>query len=109
MSEPDDDILEDVFDAARAKADAPVPAALLTAIERDAARVAEARSQGFWAALWCAIGGWPAAGGLVAAGLTGLWLGVAPPDNLDSFAGQFLGADMTVDVMGDFADFAEEG
>lgn len=37
------------------------------------------RPQRLWRQFTAAIGGWPALGGLAAASLVGLWLGLAPP------------------------------
>ncbi|MFZ3581511.1 hypothetical protein ACOI1H_04970 [Loktanella sp. DJP18] len=42
------------------------------------------------------IGGWPAWGGVVAAGLTGLWVGVAPPASIEGFAATLIGTTQTV-------------
>ena len=39
-------------------------------------------------AAWiAALGGWPALGGLAAAAVTGLWIGVAPPLGLEPWLG----------------------
>ncbi len=42
------------------------------------------------------IGGWPAWGGVVAAGLTGLWVGVAPPASVEGFAATLIGTTQAV-------------
>ena len=48
-----------------------------------------------------AIGGWPAFGGLVAATMTGLWIGVAPPDGVSTLAALMLGDTVEVSLFGD--------
>ncbi|WP_386680472.1 dihydroorotate dehydrogenase [Loktanella sp. R86503] len=42
------------------------------------------------------IGGWPALSGVLAAGLTGLWVGVAPPTGVESLAATMIGTTQTV-------------
>lgn len=37
---------------------------------------------GLWSRLLAALGGWPALGGLAAASVAGLWIGLAPPSGL---------------------------
>lgn len=86
----DDDALEAFFVAA--KCDAPAPSdALLARVMADAVAAQDARQQaparmrpqpsrpGLLVQLREALGGWPALGGLAAAGVTGLALGLAAP------------------------------
>lgn len=84
MTETDrgtDDMLESLFEAARA-AQEPADAALMARVLADARAVqAETgptalprRGPGLWAML----GGWPAMGGLATATVAGLWLGFTP-------------------------------
>ena len=54
-----------------------------------------------WSQIGAAIGGWPALGGLAAAGVAGLWIGIAPPSAVETFAADLLGTNETVDVIGD--------
>jgi hypothetical protein len=42
------------------------------------------------------IGGWPAWSGVLAAGLTGLWVGVAPPAGVESLAATMIGTTQSV-------------
>jgi hypothetical protein len=51
-----------------------------------------------WRAVWQALGGWPAMGGLTAATVTGFWLGLAPPAALGSWASLALGLTETVSI-----------
>ena len=94
----DDDDLELYFAAARRETPAP-SAAFMARVLADAAaaqarmgparlgpaRLGDDRAAvvagpgGIWAQLRAMLGGWPAQGGLVAAGLTGLALGLAAP------------------------------
>ncbi len=100
----DDDALEAFFAAAQRTTPAPSDA-LLARVMADALAAQEARQQvparmrpqpfrpGLLAQLREALGGWPAFGGLAAAGVTGLALGLAAPlgqDGLAGFASAFL-------------------
>lgn len=46
----------------------------------------------FWAALTAAIGGWPTIAGLATATVAGLWIGISPPQGLDSLTETILGS-----------------
>lgn len=47
------------------------------------------------------IGGWPSLGGLVAAGLAGFWLGIAPPQMLRDQTAQIFGETLFVPMTED--------
>lgn len=97
------DHLEDLFAVARRDAP-PMPEKLQAAILQDAAAVQMQRIQQetavvpgrapgivrLWRQFSNAIGGWPALGGLAAAGVAGLWIGLAPPAFLPDPAEQFI-------------------
>ena len=125
---PLDDARLGAFFAA-ARAESPVPSeALMTRIMADAeaemaARAGAARPglrrPGLWAALVAAIGGWPALAGMVTAAVTGVWLGFAAPDSLNTLSGGVLLPDAAVGASYDiddlvpgytgFAELYEEG
>jgi hypothetical protein len=95
--------LEALFATGRSR---PVPPseALLARVMDDAMAEAGARAglgagpvrgqdrRGRLAALLAVIGGWPAMGGLVAAGLVGVWIGYAAPGGLDTVRSDVLGS-----------------
>lgn len=59
---------------------------------------------------WLAtLGGWPALGGMAVAGITGLWLGVAPPAAVDQLVADLLGDRVAVDLLGLTDPFELEG
>ncbi len=96
-SDHDDKMLDQLFAQARER-DAVPSDALMARIAADAvanlavpAR-APARRGGFIATLVGILGGWPAVSGLAAATVAGIWIGFAPPQSLDSFAGDLLGS-----------------
>lgn len=107
MSMTDDDrrqgaALEPFFAAARAAAPAPTPALMARVLEAagaEQARIAApapapAPRVGLWVRIARGLGGWPALSGLAAAGLAGVWIGLALPEAvIDS-----EGADYVVDV-----------
>jgi hypothetical protein len=101
MTDPDMKAL----DAALAEAadHAPeVPDDLLAAVLRDAAFVQPRPvvRESLWQTVLDLIGGWPAVSGLAAAGVAGVWIGMAPPVALESAAAQILGTTQTVDLFG---------
>jgi hypothetical protein len=53
-----------------------------------------------WVQFQQAIGGWPALSGLVATGVVGIWIGVAPPDGLTTYTSTLMGTTETVDLLG---------
>ena len=61
----------------------------------------EAQSPGAtprFAALWGMLGGWGGASGLVAATVTGIWIGFAPPDALSGVSATILGETVSVSI-----------
>jgi len=95
-----DQLLQEVADHRPA-----VPDDLMAAVLRDAAfvqprAVPVADQPGLWAMLLDAIGGWPAVGGLAAAGVAGVWLGFAPPVGFDALTIAMVAPTQTVDLLG---------
>ena len=70
------------------------------------ASVTEVESGSFWNALFGALGGWKGAGGLVTAGLIGLWVGVSPPTALETTTSDILNA-LNPDLTGGWADYSD--
>lgn len=54
-----------------------------------------------------AIGGWPAISGVAAAGVAGLWVGLAPPASIDAWAADMLGTTTSVSLIGEFTAFED--
>jgi hypothetical protein len=103
MTDPTQTDLDELLaQAARQKPN--VPTDLMARVMIDAARfqpkLPTAPHQGFWASILDVIGGWPAVGGLAMAGVTGLWIGVAPPVGFDAIAATVLGSPETIDLFG---------
>lgn len=59
--------------------------------------------------LFDGIGGWFGLGGLVAAGLAGLWIGIMPPAAVDSLTYGVLGGPVSVDASVEGLLLAAEG
>jgi hypothetical protein len=98
--------LEAFFEAARTEAPA-LSDGLRDRIVADALAVAPARAP-WWrfAQLREVIGGWYGLGGLVTAGLMGLWIGIAPPvDAMDPLA--FLDGATALDIFQQSFDLVE--
>ncbi|TCO73982.1 hypothetical protein [Rhodovulum euryhalinum] len=102
--------LEALFTAGRARRAEP-SAALLARVMGDAMAEAEARGapapalvaaprrRGGLAGLVAVLGGWPAMGGLVTAGMVGVWIGYAAPGGLDAVTAAMLGGGYDVSDM----------
>ena len=108
MTERGIDPLDDLFDAARHTEVSPSDR-LMARVLADAAQVQadrlpqKARPQrtGWITDLF---GGWPALSGVLAAGVTGLWVGVAPPAGVEDLAANFLGTTQSVTFLPDTTD-----
>jgi len=82
--EMSDQDLDQLFAAARRSAPEPEPDFLAAlgdaAVEAlAAAPMPEARQEGIWSQISTWLGGWGGVGGLVAATVAGVWIGVSPP------------------------------
>ena len=91
----EDAALERLFEAARATPPE-VPQGLMARILADAQNQQPMR--GGWRAWLGAMGGMPALGGLVTATCVGVWIGVAPPEQLPDLGGLVLGLETTSDA-----------
>ncbi len=86
----DDDMLDDLFAAARSDSRAaPSPDLLARVLSEaeslqvaDPARVVSPQRRSLWAAVIAAVGGWPALSGVAMAGAAGVWIGVASGTSL---------------------------
>lgn len=110
MTDPNDDMLDDLF--AQARAVTPTPSQALVArvlADADAAQRAEPApvtpQQGLLARMFDAIGGWPAVSGLAAATVAGIWVGVAPPASVEDFAATTFGDSVAIGIFADDLDF----
>ena len=95
---------------------APMDAALMARLVEDADRLMPqpvgaggAVAVTGWRGALGLIGGWPAMGGLVAAGVVGLWIGIAPPDVVDDAVAGLFGGDVALDLTGFGDAFGMEG
>jgi hypothetical protein len=109
---PDDKMLDDLFEQARATPIAPTDDLLRRVIaDADQAmpghrpRQAKVRT-GPWAALRDALGGWPAVSGVAMAGIVGVWFGLAPPAAVETLAADILGTQTGISLLPD-VDFVE--
>ena len=98
MTDPKDDMLDDLFAEARALSPQPSDAlvARVLADARPPERAITSVQTGIFTRLLDVIGGWPAAGGLGAATLAGGWIGVAPPASVEDFTATLLGDQVAV-------------
>ncbi|MGR3616541.1 MAG: hypothetical protein ACU0BB_10905 [Paracoccaceae bacterium] len=104
------DELDGLFSQARAQRPV-VPDALKKNILSDARTVQDEMSgvsqdtarSGLFEQIKAALGGWPSLGGLVAASLVGVWIGVAPPDFLTENESLLTEATQDLDLFDSFA------
>ena len=87
--EPSSDFLARVLSDAEAMQ--PAPVGLVTAIPAKRGFFAE-----MFAGLSDAIGGWPAFAGLATAAVTGVWIGISPPQSLSAPLASVLGVDEAI-------------
>jgi hypothetical protein len=104
MTNPNDDMLDDLFAQARGL-DAQPSDALMARILTDADNVQTAMqpeqaavASGPWTRFLDALGGWPAVSGLAAATVAGIWIGVAPPSSVQDLTASLMGDEVTVDL-----------
>lgn len=112
MTDPNDKLLDDLFatarDAAPAASDALMARVLADAtVAQQARRPAAEPQKGLWQSLLDMLGGWPTLGGLAVAGVTGVWIGVAPPMALETLAAEVVGNTATVSFGTDITTFEE--
>jgi hypothetical protein len=99
--------LERLLAEARQEVDQ-MPAGLMTRIVADADQIqagfgepdSPIQSPGLWAQILQVLGGWPAMGGLAAAGAAGVWIGLAPPSFLPDPAGYVWEEAADLDLIG---------
>lgn len=60
-----------------------------------------------WSRIMSAVGGWPALSGVAAAGVAGLWIGLTPPDSVDSWMAGMVGSTTSISFGDDFTIFEE--
>jgi hypothetical protein len=112
MTNPNDDMLDDLF-AQATRVDVQPSDALLARVLADADDVQAgfqpeqtSASDGLWARMLDALGGWPAVSGLAAATVAGVWIGVAPPSPMQDLTASLMGDEVSVDLF--TTDFAFE-
>lgn len=108
--------LDALFDVARSDVPEPSPdllARVLSDAEAvQAGRLAETGKTpprrravpGFWKMLIAAIGGWPSLGGVAAAGIAGLWIGLNPPSAIQDQISQALAETSGFEMLDDGQD-----
>ena len=114
MTDPSDTELNDLFDSI--KVQKPLPSddlmarvlADADALQPEPQVISNPRSSQPRASLWDMIGGWPALTGVAAAGVAGLWLGIAPPTSIDQWTASILGNTTSVSFLLDDTDWFGE-
>ncbi len=105
MTRPNDEIVDDLFAQAR-NAKVTPPDDLMARILAEAETVQagfthapQASRPTLWATVLDAIGGWPAVGGLAAATVAGVWIGIAPPASIEEFSAGLIGDEVGVSLL----------
>ncbi len=103
MTNPNENMLDDLFAQARATAPAPSDD-LMARVLADADAMlpgqpaAVAPQMGLWARLLDMIGGWPSVSGLAAATVAGVWVGVAPPSTVEDLTATMIGDEVSISL-----------
>jgi hypothetical protein len=103
MTNPNDDMLDDLFAQARETAPAPSDD-LMARVLADAgmaqpvAGAPDVVRPGLGARLLDMIGGWPAVSGLAAATVAGIWVGVAPPSSVEDLTATLIGDEVSISL-----------
>ena len=111
MHDPKDDFLDDLFAQARASEVLPSDALMARVLaDADAQLRPEiapdiAPEHGAFYGFLQMIGGWPALSGVAAAGVAGLWVGLAPPSTVEGWVADLIGTTTQVALMPDFDGF----
>jgi hypothetical protein len=104
MTNPNDDLLDDLFAQAR-QLEAVPSDALIARVLADAAqphgKPASVAQPGLWSRVFDMLGGWPAVSGLAAATVAGLWIGMAPPASVEALAASLIGSEISVGLYAD--------
>jgi len=109
MTKPD--MLDDLFELARDQSAAPDDALMdrILADAADVTRGGHAARVSVWDSFLEMIGGWPTVGGLAAAGVAGIWVGVAPPETLTIWTADLIGTPVTIDLLSDTSGLFSQG
>ena len=104
MTNPNDDMIDDLFAQARG-ADVQPSDALMARVLADADHAQAvmqpkqaAIANGLWARAMDVLGGWPAVSGLAAATVAGIWIGVAPPSSMQDLTASMMGDEVSIDL-----------
>ena len=107
MTDKYDAFLDEIFAAARESNDT-MSDALLDRVVADAGLVPRPPvRETLWQSFVASVGGWPAMGGVLTAGLAGIWVGFMPPTQVDTVAANLLGTTTSVSFLGEFDDLIE--
>jgi hypothetical protein len=101
MTDPKNEMLEDIFAQARSVASTPsddLMARVLAAAVPPTPQLPQANAPGLWPRLLDMLGGWPAVSGLAAATVAGVWIGVAPPASVEDFTASMMGDAVSVSL-----------
>ncbi len=112
MTKSDSDMIDALFAQARTQSPA-VSDDLMVRVLADAADMlvhpVVAPKPALWPTFMELIGGWPSVGGLAMAGVAGIWVGVAPPASVTTWAADLIGSPVSIDLLSDTSDYFAEG
>lgn len=109
MHDPKDDFLDGLFAEARVPNDAPNDDLMARVLADASAARPTAEivppSGSFLSGLLDLCGGWPALSGVAAAGVAGLWVGLAPPEAVEGWVAEMIGAQTELTLLPDLDGF----
>ena len=112
MTPSDEKLLNDLFEDVKQETVEPSDA-LMARVLADAAQLQPVKASAIveapslWSRAITSIGGWGAMSGVAAAGVAGLWIGLTPPDSVDSWVAEAMGSTTSISFVDEFAVFEE--
>jgi len=104
MHDPKTSFMDDLFAQARTPDAASDDLMARVLADADATMLREPSlptHRSWWQDMLQIVGGWPAMGSVAAAGVAGLWVGLAPPATIETWVAELLGTTTQITLLPD--------